>query len=234
MWETILSTSFLIDFVVSTFRMATPLTFAGLSCVISERCGVFNIGAEGMILAGAFAGAVGGLFTGSAWIGILFACLVGILMGLLLAILSIPLGANQIVSGIMINLLSLGLTSFLSRIIMGLSITQRLPSLEIWSLPYLADIPFLGRALFQQNPFSYISYGIVVFLYVVFYKTTWGLSIRAVGEHPRAAETAGINVDLIRYICVLLSGILRMVVYLPIYVAMAGAGSFILPATELE
>lgn len=207
MWETILSTSFLTDFVISMVRMTTPLTFAGLSCVISERCGVFNIGSEGMILAGAFSGAVGASFTGSAWMGIGLACFVGILMGLLLAILSIPLGANQIVSGIMINLLSLGLTSFLARIIMGLSITQRLPSLEEWSIPYLSGIPFLGKAFFQQSPLSYISYCIAILLYFLFYKTTWGLSIRAVGEYPRAAEAAGINVYLFRYICVLLSGV---------------------------
>jgi len=208
LWETVLSTSFLVDFVVSTIRMTTPIAFAGLSCTISERSGVFNIGAEGMMLGGAFAAAVGALYTGNAWAGIALACLVGILMGLLLAVLSIPLGANQIVSGIMINILSLGLTSFLARVIMGSAITQKLPSLGVWSVPYLSRIPIIGQILFKESPLSYISYAVAIFLTLVFFKTTWGLSIRAVGEHPRAAETAGVNVSLIRYICVTLSGVL--------------------------
>ena len=169
MWETILSASFLIDFMVAAIRMTTPIAFVGLSCVIAERSGIFNIGAEGMMLAGAFAAALGALFTDSAWIGIGFACIIGILMGLLLAVLSIPLGANQIVSGIMINILSLGLTSFLARVIMGSAITQKLPILEPWSIPYLEKIPILGRILFQQSPLSYISYAIAVGLTLIFF-----------------------------------------------------------------
>ena len=119
MWEIISSTSFLVDFAVAVIRMTTPLIFAGLACVIAERCGIFNIGAEGMMLAGAFVGAVGAHFTGSAWIGISFACILGIFLGLLLAGLTVTLRANQMVSGVTINILSLGLTSFLFRIIMG-------------------------------------------------------------------------------------------------------------------
>ena len=95
MWDIIFSTSFLMDFLVSTLRMSTPLAYAGLSCVIAERSGIFNIGAEGMILGGAFAAAVGALFTESAWLGVGLACIVGMSMGLLLAVLSIQLGANQ-------------------------------------------------------------------------------------------------------------------------------------------
>jgi len=208
MWETIFSIPFVIDFVVSTIRMTTPIAFAGLSCVISERSGIFNIGAEGMMLAGAFAAAVGALYTGSAWAGIGFACIIGVFMGLLLAVLSIPLGANQIVSGIMINILSLGLTSFLARVIMGSAITQKLPLLEPWSIPYLVRIPILGKILFQQSPLSYLSYAIALGVALVFFKTTWGLSIRAAGEHPRAADAAGINVSMIRYVCVIISGVL--------------------------
>jgi ABC-type uncharacterized transport system permease subunit len=132
MWETVSSASFIVDFGVSIIRMMTPLAYAGLACVISERAGVFNIGTEGMMLAGAFAAAVGALYTNSAWAGIGLALATGIMMGLLLAVLSIPLGANQIVSGIMINILSLGMTSFLARVIMGSDITTKLPMLEFW------------------------------------------------------------------------------------------------------
>jgi len=208
MWETIFSAAFLIDFAVSTIRMTTPLAFAGLACTMSERSGIFNIGAEGMMLAGAFTAAVGALYTQSAWIGVGIACVVGILLGLLLAVLTINLGANQIVSGITINILSLGLTSFLARVIMGSAITQKLPVLETWSIPFLAEIPIFGKILFQQSPLSYISYIIAIFLGFIFFKTTWGLSIRAAGEHPRAAESSGINIFRLRYICVIISGVL--------------------------
>ena len=160
------------------------------------------------MLSGAFAGAVGALFTGNAWIGVGLACIVGALLGLLLAVLSIHLGANQIVSGIMINILALGLTSYLARVIMGTAITQKLPPLETWSIPFLMKIPMVGAILFQQSPLSYIFYAIAVTLTLIFFKTTWGLSIRAVGEHPRAADTAGINVYFVRYLCVTISGIL--------------------------
>ncbi|MBW1714251.1 MAG: ABC transporter permease [Deltaproteobacteria bacterium] len=207
MWSIVFNASFITDFMAAAIRMTTPLTFAGLSCTISERSGVFNIGAEGMMLSGAFVAAVGALFTGSAWIGTGFACIIGALLGLLLAVLSITLGANQIISGVMINILSLGLTSFLSRIIMGSAITQKLPTFETWGIPFLLKIPVFGEIFFRQSPLSYISYAIAIILTFIFFKTTWGLSIRAAGENPRAVDTAGINVCLVRYICVMFSGI---------------------------
>ena len=208
MWETVFSINFLTDFFVATIRMMTPLAFAGLSCVLSERSGIFNIGVEGMMLGGAFAASIGAFYMDSAWFGIGSAVLIGVAMGLLLAVLSIPLGANQIVTGIMINILSLGMTSFLARVILGSNITKKLPLLEPWTIPYLSEIPIIGKALFQQSPLSYIAYGIAILLSLVFFKTTWGLSLRAVGENPRAADTAGINVSTIRYICVILSGVM--------------------------
>lgn len=208
MWEIIFTTPFLVDFLVSTLRMTTPLTFAGLSCTIAERAGIFNIGVEGMMLAGAFAGAVGGHFTGSSWAGIVLACAVGALFGLLLAILAVTLGANHIVSGIMINILALGLTSFLARIILGKAITEKLPLLELWRIPLLERLPILGEVLFQQSPLSYISYALAFLLAWIFFKTTWGLAIRAAGENPKAVDTAGINVALVRYLCVISSGAL--------------------------
>ena len=208
MWETVFSINFLTDFLVATIRMMTPLAFAGLSCVLAERSGIFNIGVEGMMLGGAFAASIGAFFMDNAWFGIGFAAIIGIFMGLLLAVLSISLGANQIVTGIMINILSLGMTSFLARVILGSNITKKLPLLDLWTIPYLYEIPIVGKALFQQSPLSFIAYGITILLAILFFKTTWGLSLRAVGENPRAADTAGINVALIRYICVILSGML--------------------------
>jgi simple sugar transport system permease protein len=207
MWEIIFSAGFLIDLSISTIRMTTPLIFAGLSCTLSERAGIFNIGVEGMMLSGAFVAALGALFLKSAWAGIGFACLAGLFLGLLLAYLSISLGANQIISGVTINILAMGLTSFLARVIMGSAITEKLPLLDPWSIPLLADVPIVGRILFEQSPLSYIAYAAIVLLAFIFFKTTWGLSIRAVGEHPLAAATAGINVSCFRYLCVMGSGL---------------------------
>lgn len=207
MLEIIFSASFLADFMISAIRMTTPLAFAGLSCMISERSGVFNIGVEGMMLSGAFVAAVGALFTGGAWIGVGFACIAGAMLGLLLAVLTVTLGANQIICGVMINILSLGLTSFLSRVIMGAAITEKLPSFGKWSIPFLSEIPILGSILFQQSPLAYISYLIAGVLTLVLFKTTWGLHIRAAGEHPGALDTAGVNVPLVRYSCIIMSGV---------------------------
>jgi simple sugar transport system permease protein len=108
----------------------------------------------------------------------------------------------------MINILALGLTSFLARVTMGSILTKKLPNLGFWSVPLLDRIPFLGKVLFQESPLSFISYGIAVFLALVFYKTTWGLAVRASGENPAAVDSAGINVALVRYLCVSASGVL--------------------------
>jgi simple sugar transport system permease protein len=208
MWEVVLSLSFIADLTISAIRMTTPLAFAGLSCTISERSGIFNIGVEGMMLAGAFVAAVGALFSGSAWTGLACASLAGAFLGLLLAVLTVTLGANQIICGVMINILSLGMTSFLARIVMGSAVTQKLPTFEPWEIPLLADIPFLGEIFFTQSPLSFLSYLIAILLAVLLFKTTWGLNIRASGEHPAALETGGVNPSTVRYACVVLSGIL--------------------------
>jgi simple sugar transport system permease protein len=208
MWEIVLSVSFISDFIISALRMTTPLAFAGLSCTISERSGIFNIGVEGMMLSGAFVAAVGALFTGIAWIGVGFAILAGAFLGFLLAVLTVTLGANQIICGVMINILSLGLTSFLARIVMGTAVTKKLPTFVAWKIPILGEIPFLGEIFFQQSPLSFLSYMIAVLLTILLFKTTWGLNIRAAGEHPAALDTAGVNVTAVRYWCVIFSGIL--------------------------
>jgi len=208
MLEVIFTATFIIDLLDSTLRMATPLAYAGLACLISERSGTLNIGVEGMMLCGAFVAAVVGLYSNSAWMGVGSAIVVGMLTGLLLGFLSIHLGANQIVSGLMINILWLGLSGFLARVILNSDITKKLPGLGTWTIPYLDKIPYVGNLLFQRNPLTYVTYAIVIVLTFVLFKTTWGLSIRAVGEHPRAVDTAGINVIRLRYICVVTSGAL--------------------------
>lgn len=211
MIEVIFTSNFMMDLVDSTLRMATPLTYVGLACLISERSGILNIGVEGMMLAGAFAAAVVGLHSNSAWMGVGAAVITGMLTGLLLAVLSIDLGANQIVSGLMINIFWLGLSGFLARVMMASDITKKLPGLGTWHIPLLEKIPYFGNLLFQRNPLTYVSYAVVIVLTFLLFKTTWGLSVRAAGEHPRAVDTAGISVSRLRYICVISSGALAAV-----------------------
>jgi general nucleoside transport system permease protein len=211
MLEVIFTSAFMIDLLDSTLRMATPLTYVGLACLISERSGILNIGVEGMMLSGAFAAAVVGLYSNSAWTGVGAAIIVGMLTGLLLAFLSVDLGADQIVSGLMINILWLGLSSFLARIIMRSDITKKLPGLGTWDVPLLEKIPYCGTLLFQRNPLTYVSYAIVIVLTFLLFKTAWGLSIRAAGEHPRAVDTAGISVTRLRYLCTISSGALASI-----------------------
>lgn len=206
MFEVVFTAGFILDLVDSTIRMATPLIYAGLACMISERSGVLNIGIEGMMLAGAFFAAVAASFTGSAWAGLGIAIFVGALFGLLLAFLAVSLGADQVVSGIMINIFALGITGFLARVVMGTDLVRKLPGLGKWQLPVLHKIPYLGDVLFNLESLTFISFALVILFVFLLFKTSWGLSIRAVGEHPGAVDTAGISVTGLRYLCIIISG----------------------------
>ena len=197
------------DLLATSLRLAVPVIFAALGGVLAERSGVYNIGLEGMILAGAFGAAVGTFYTDMPLVGVFASMLSGASLALILAVLSVSLGVNQIVSGIAINLFALGITAFLSRIIFeGKANTMTLPGYKAFSIPGLSSIPVIGPALFNQDTLVYVMYVTVLLLFVVLYRTHWGLNIRAVGEYPRAADTAGISVGLVRYVCVLGSGAL--------------------------
>ncbi len=182
-----------------------------LGGVISERSGVVNIAMEGMMLTGAYAGVMTTLATHSVIVGVAGAMIAGGLMALVHAIVSINFKANQIVSGIAINIAALGLTNYLLFIQTGgqgvpsLKDALRLPNLA-WGP--LANIPFIGRVLFQQNIIFYVAVLILLGIQFLLFRTNIGLRIRAVGEHPQAADTAGVNVRLIRYLCVIGSGLL--------------------------
>ena len=197
----------LAEFLATSLRLSVPIVFAALGGVLSERSGVFNIGLEGMMLAGAFGAAVGAYFTGTPFAGIAVGMLCGALGALILAYLSISLGVNQIVSGIAINMLMLGLTAFLSRIVFqGQANTMTLDGFKPFEIPGLARIPVLGPVLFDQDLLVYAMYGLVALMLWMMYRSRWGLNIRAVGENPRAVDTAGISVPRLRYACVLGSG----------------------------
>lgn len=195
----------------ATLQFGALLLLPALGGVISERSGVVNIAMEGMMLVGAYAGVMAALATHSVLIGVVAAIVAGGLMALLHAIVSINFHANQIVSGIAINLGALGLTNYLLPIqtngegVAALANSLRLPTIT-WGP--LAHIPFLGPILFQQNVVFYLAVLILLAIHLLLFRTNIGLRIRAVGEHPQAADTAGVNVRLLRYVCVIVSGLL--------------------------
>ncbi|PMC76485.1 MULTISPECIES: ABC transporter permease [unclassified Brachybacterium] len=189
-----------------TIVLAVPLAFGSLSGVLSERAGVINIAIEGQLLFGAFGAALVASLTGSVWVGLLAAPLVALFMGALLALFAVGYQVQQIIVGVVLNVFAIGLTSFF----FGTVMTQdpgtynrpmRLPTLRI---PVLADIPVIGRVLFEQNVLVYLMWIIVAVLTIALFRTRWGLRVRAVGEHPRAADTVGIAVNPTRWKNVLL------------------------------
>ena len=195
------------DFFASTVRMASPVLYATMGGILNERAGIINIGLEGIMLTGALTGVVVSFYTGDPWLGFAAAIAAGGGLGLVHAFLSISLRANQIVSGAAINIACLGLTSFVIRILFGLKDQQRtVPHFLPSHVPVLSDIPFLGAVLFTQNVVVYAAYALVPLLAFVLYRTRWGLMIIAAGEHPRAADTMGIDPNRVRYICTVLSG----------------------------
>lgn len=197
------------NFLESSLRLSVPLIFAALGGVFSERSGVFNIGLEGLMLMGAFGAALGAFHSGSPVVGLLVGVALGALLALPFAIMSVSLGVNQIVAGIAINLFALGLTSFLARIAIGTTAnTALLEGFRPLPIPVLSGIPVIGPVLFHQDVLVYAMYLLVPALWFLMFRTPWGLNIRAVGHNPRASDTAGVSVVVVRYACVLASGVL--------------------------
>lgn len=195
----------------ATLQFGALLLLPALGGVLSERSGVVNIAMEGMTLTGAYAGAMTALATHSVLGGVLGAMVAGGLMALVHGIVSIHFKADQIVSGIAINIAALGLTDYLQVIqtngqgVPTLSTALQLPNV---SLGPLSTIPFVGPVFFQQNIMFYLAILILLGIQFLLFRTNIGLRIRAVGEHPHAADTAGVNVRLVRYCCVVASGVL--------------------------
>lgn len=200
-----------------TLIFSTALIFTALGGIFSERSGVVNIGLEGLMIAGAFASAVatgyaqdagwGGL---SPWVGLIAAMIFGILFSLIHAVACITFKADQVVSGVVINFLAAGSTLYLVKLLFnGAGQTEQLKDVFTKiKIPFLSDIPLIGEALFHSYPTTYLALIMVGVSYYVLFRTPFGLRLRAVGEHPSAADTMGINVLKMRYIAVLISGAL--------------------------
>jgi ABC-type uncharacterized transport system permease subunit len=190
----------------STLQRAVPITLGALSGILCERSGVVNIAIEGMMLSGAMVGCLVGSLT-NIWIGLIGAILAGALLAGIHAVLSIKYKTDQIVSGTVINIFSIGITSFISSKFLqryqDLNSSGIFPS---WKIPILGDIPFIGPIFFDHNIFMYGMFILLALLHVGLFYTRWGLRVRAVGEHPKAADTLGINVFKTRYMSVILGG----------------------------
>ncbi|MEU4423976.1 ABC transporter permease [Actinoplanes sp. NPDC024001] len=199
----------LVDTTSGTLQLALPLILGALAGVLGERSGVVNVAIEGQFLMGAFAGALIGTMAGSVWAGLISAAVGGVIIAAILAVLSIRYLVDQTVVGMVLNLFALGITGFLYERLMqpdaaGFNTPPRLPS---WSIPGLADIPVIGPVLFQANLLVWLALILVVVIHFGLSRTRWGLRTRAVGEHPTAADTVGIRVRGLRYLNVLLGGV---------------------------
>lgn len=208
----IVSFSFIVLWLAATVRMSTSILFSALGEIIAERSGILDLGNEGTMLVGAFFGFYYAHHTGSLWLGVLAAIISGLFMGLLLGVLTISLGTRQEVSGIALNLFSVGLTFFLFRVNYGASaLPPHVDPFTVVKIPLLHRIPVLGEILFQHYALTYIAFLLVPVIYYILFKTNWGLIIRSVGENPRAADTVGINVFLTRYISLMAGSVLMAI-----------------------
>ena len=190
-------------------RLATPIVYAALGGMFSERVGIVHIGLEGVMLTSSFAGVVASYYTGNPWIGIIVAVLTGGLISFIHAVLTIKYVGDQIVSGTGLNILALGFTSYMTQIIWGnRGASDSVQGIADIALPIIKDIPFIGKVIGTHSPLVYLMPFVTYACYYVLFKTPFGLRVRAVGEHPTAAETAGVDVIKIKYIGVILGGML--------------------------
>lgn len=193
-----------ISTLVAGIRLGTPILIAGLGEVFGQRSGILNLGIEGMMAVGALAAFLGVYHTDQLWVGFLFGIAAGGLLSLVHAVLTVTLRADQVISGIGLTFLGIGLAMLLGRPLVGHRI-DRLPSM---SIPWLSDIPVIGRVLFQHDIVIYIAFALIPLLWYILSRTSLGRKVRAVGEATAAADTMGVNVNLVRYLCVLFGGMM--------------------------
>jgi len=198
----------LVEFLAATVRIASPLLFAALGGILSERAGVFAVGLEGMMLAGAFAGVVATYGTGMVMAGLLASVAGGMLLAAVVAVATTRFRADQMVTGLAVNILALGLTSFLLR---GFGAGGEAPTIRVTTLPplpvpWLADLPLIGPVLFRQPALTYLAVALTVAVFVFLVRTRPGLTLRAVGENPTAVFAVGGNPARVRAIAVVAAG----------------------------
>lgn len=190
--------------IASMLELSVPMAFAALGEVVSERAGVINLGTEGVMLVGAISAFSISFFLHDNLLGVLFGALTGALIGLIMAFISISLKQDQILSGLGIYFLGLGLSGFAyEALFSGIGSTIRIEGLPKLSIPLLSQIPVLGSSIFSQDIIEYAAFATLIVIIFLIGRTTFGLNLRAVGENPSAADTLGVNVAMIRYISVI-------------------------------
>ncbi|WP_349866903.1 ABC transporter permease [Leifsonia sp. WHRI 6310E] len=193
---------------LGTISLSVPLVFGALGGVISERGGVVNVAIEGQLLAGAFVSAMTATLTGSWVVGLLAAMVAGVLVSFVLAAFAIKYLVDQVIVGVVLNVLVTGLTSFFYSQVLAAdpSALNHPPRLPDWPIPFLSEIPIIGKVLFNQTIIEYLMYIAIFVVWFGLFKTRWGLRLRSVGEHPEAADTVGIKVNSTRFWNVSLAG----------------------------
>lgn len=204
--EQILSQTVLIGIITSAIRLATPYLFASIGEAFSQTSGVFNLGVDGIMLVGAFIAYYIALTTGNLWFAFFGAVLAGLLMGLLMSFISVTMKAEQGISGIGLYMFGLGLSSLLFKVLVGS--VQTIDGFQKMNIPGLSDIPIIGQIFFQHSLPVYVAFLLVPAAWWFLDKTSWGLSIRAAGQNPAAADSLGVNVVLVRYFCVTFGAIM--------------------------
>ncbi len=205
----LIETIFSLSFLSLVIRLAIPITLGAVGGTFSERSGVINLGIEGMMLFGAFGAVLGTHLTSNPWMGVLSAMLIGGLVGILHAYLSVKLKANQVVCGVGINMIASGFTTVMVKAVWGKEgMSGNVESIKNFNIPGLSQIPVLGALFSDLSPFVPITLFIVFAGWYFLYQTKLGLRLRSIGDYPKAAETAGIRVNRYRYIFVTLSGAL--------------------------
>jgi ABC-type uncharacterized transport system permease subunit len=201
------------DFYQAVLRMTAPVLLAAMGGLLSERAGIITFSMESMLLMGTAAGVIGSGLSGSAWIGVAAAMFAGILMALLYAFMVVTVGADQVVTAVAMNLGAIGLSSMVytqafagpGGVVEDTILVDKLPG---WQLPLIGNLPLLGETISDQLPLAYLAFLMVPVVWFILYRTTWGLKIRAVGEHPHAADVLGISVVKTRYLTLVFTGAL--------------------------
>lgn len=206
MIEELLKSNVVVGMLATGVRFSTPFLLAALGEMFAQRSGVFNLGVEGVMMMGAFSGFWVTLVTGSPWLGILAAIVIGAALGALMAFVSVTMQAEQGISGIGLYMLGWGLAGFLFRLAVGyVTSVKGFPPIEI---PLLSQIPMLGPVLFRHNWMVYFAFVMIPVTWVLLFRTTWGLKVRSVGVNPEAADTLGVSVYGVRYTCVIIGSIM--------------------------
>ncbi len=208
-------------FYAAAVRLAVPTLFAAVGETFAERAGLVNVGLEGMMLTGAFGGVLGSYLTGSAVVGLAFAVAFGLAAAAVQAVFAVELAADQIVSGIALNLCALGLTAFLERELWTAGAVPQVHGFHPLAIPGLGSIPWLGPVLFDQNVLVYAAFAAAAVAAFVLGRTEWGLRLRACGEDPRSCDSLGIPVPRLRWQSMAICG------------ALAGLGGAFISLTEL-